>query len=267
MIARRGLHADVHHRTENPFGIEPCRGHIDPDLGQELEGFHLQVRGRKPDGVPQALALHHRSRQTVRPAQISLGTVHVPVQKGVAHRRRTDTLPLVKHDGKHLCRKLGKRRRNGLVVALAAGTEAMVMTKEHRAHAPLFDQLFTDKFIKRESRQFLREGHHQEFKAQALYEFTFFLGGGKEQGISGFTEHVVGMGFETDDGGHKAVYLGHGLQGTEKRLVTQVASVKISHGYGSSLFHIHRHSFLTLSSPTFFLSSPRRRGSPLLILT
>ena len=92
----------------------------------------------------------------------------------------------------------------------------MVMPKEHGTHTTLFNQFFTNKFIKRKSRQFLRKRHHQEFQTEAFHKFTLFLGGGQKQGITRFTEHVVRMGLKANDGGHKTIHLSNGLQGTEQ---------------------------------------------------
>ena len=164
----------------------------------------------------------------------------------------------MQHYGKHLCAEFRERGGNRLVVALAARAKAVVVPEEHGAHAALLDEFLTDKFIERESCDFGRKRQHQEIEPETLDELALFFGGGEEQRVAGATQHVVGMGFKGDDGRSPAVDLGDGLERAEKRLVPQVAPVKIAHRHGSFLFLVHRHSFPTLSSP-------RKRGSSLLI--
>ena len=128
----------------------------------------------------------------------------------------------------------------------------MVVTEEHGTHAALFNQFLADKDIERELCDFGRKREHQEFKAQAFDKFALFFGGRKEQRIAGATQYIVRMRFKTDDGRRPAIHFGNGLKGTEKRLVSQVTSVKISHRHSTLLFYFFRHSLFHTFTQSFW---------------
>ncbi len=77
---RRGLHSDIHHGAANAAIRKPRGCHVHAGFRQELVLFHLQVRGREPDGMPEAFAHDYGTGEAVGAPEVSLRAGNVAVQ-------------------------------------------------------------------------------------------------------------------------------------------------------------------------------------------
>src|SRR5574344_806307 len=228
-----GLQADVHHGLVPGTVREDDAAGVSAEFRNELEGFGADVRRRKSDGVPEALARDDWAADAVRASEEFVRALDIAAFKRETHFRGTHHF-IVEIDGSEVARREPRELRAKFVkAAMSAGAEMMIMAEYEELRIPFAFQFLAHKAFKRHFREFMRKRNHLEINAERPDDF-FFLGSRRQKRrLARSAQNITRVRLVGDDRRRQVARIRLFAEHAEKFLMPEVAAVESTGGDGA----------------------------------